>query len=226
LGRAALKHHERVIACPAANTLLWDGDDLVDVTTGVRVLKDGSVSPATVFAAYPFDRAIGLRHQGILWSIAYANRQTKALLLKDGQIHRELNRSFYFAHAYDYPVALAVDSAGSVVLIHCPCSFDVLVVEDAETALTLATRKTAEMEFHSRLAVSQDGRHLIDAGWFWHPLGGAWLCDLSALLSQEQTSRSETSFSLGAEIDSAVFLDNANVVVSSTDEVIVQTPPT
>jgi hypothetical protein len=223
--RAVLKHDMRMVPCPKVETLLWDDDELVDVTTGLRVLKDGTASQRTTSAGYPFDRATGLRHRDVFWSVAYTNRQTKALLFKDGKVHRELNRSFYFAHAYDYPIALAVGPSGSAIVIHCPSSFDTLEVEDAETGVKLAARKTPDMEFHSRLAVSGDSRYLLDAGWFWHPLGGAWLCELPRLLTQAEASPAGISFSFGAEIDSAAFLGSGHVVVSSAGEVINDTVP-
>jgi hypothetical protein len=220
-----LSHKEVGVPCPRVDTLLWDRDELVDVTSGLRILKDGSISPRTTSSGYVFDRAAGIRHQGVFWSVAYVNRQTKAILLRDGRVQRELNRSFYFAHAYDYPVALSVGPSGNVIVIHCPDSFDTLEVEDAETGARLTIRKTRDMEFHSRLTVSPNGRYLIDAGWFWHPLGGAWLCDLSASITQLEVAAASISFSFGAEIDSAAFLDDLHVVVSSTDEVVNETAP-
>lgn len=207
--------------------MLWEGNDLVDVTSGMRVHEDGSISRRTLVSAYPFDRAIGLRGGGAFWSVAYANRQTKAILSKDGKILRELARSFYFAAAYDYPIALARGPAEDVLLIHCPKHLNILEIEDAETGRTLATRKVREMEFHSRLAVSPDSRHLLDAGWFWHPVGGAWLCSLSELMTSEGLEAFGHAFSFGAEIDSVAFQDDDHVVVSSTDEVInEEIPPT
>jgi hypothetical protein len=150
--------------------------------------------------------------------------------MKNGVIHRELNRSYYFADSYDYPVVLAVGPAGRVVVVNCPNSFDTLEVEDAETGVTLAKKKTEDMEFHSRLAVSPCGKYLLDAGWFWHPLGGAWVCDLAALLrtGSDQESAQDVdncAFSFGAEIDSAAFLGSEKIVVTSTDEVISRNIP-
>lgn len=204
--------------------MLWDGDDLVDVTSGMRLHADGSMSARTLSGAYPFDRAIGLRSQGTFWSVAYSNRQTKAILLKDGKLHRELNRSFYFAHVYDYPIALAQDENGDVLLIHCPEEFNILEVQDAETGRTFAKRKVREMEFHSRLMVSPNSGYLLDAGWFWHPIGGAWLCSLAKVLENESREPLGHSFLSGAEIDSAAFLDEDHLVVTSTDENINEEP--
>lgn len=147
--------------------------------------------------------------------------------MKNGVIQREINRSFYYAHAYDYPIAMTIEPSGHAVLVHCPNSFDTIEVEDAETGRTLATKKCAGMEFHSRLAVSRNGRYLLDAGWFWHPLGGAWVCDLTMLIEGSEESGSDIGFSFGAEIDSAAFLDDENIVITSTDEVInKEIPPT
>ena len=205
-------------------TLVWDGSDLVDVTSGMRLRDDGSLSERTSTSAYPFDRAIGLRNRGTFWSVAFSNRQTKAILLKNGRVHREVNRSFYLAHVYDYPIALALGLSEEVIVIHCPENFDTLEVQDAETGRMLAKRKTRQMEFHSRLAVSPSSKYLLDAGWFWHPVGGAWLCDLADLLARSDSDETGCSFLSGAEIDSAAFLDDDHVVITSTDEVINDEP--
>jgi hypothetical protein len=146
--------------------------------------------------------------------------------MKSGEIHRELNRSYYFAQTYDYPVTLTLAPNGRVVVVHCPTSFDTLEVEDAETGETLASKKTGEMEFHSQLAASGNGAYLLGAGWFWHPLGGAWVCGLGAMLNASADALSDVSFSFGAEIDSAAFLGEDAVVVTSTAEVCNDaTPP-
>lgn len=221
-----LLHRATTIKCQHVSTLLWDGDELADVTSNLRMRLDGTISRATRTTGYPFDRAEGVRAGDMFWSVAYGNRGTKGLLMKNGNIHRELNRSFYFAHAYDYPLTVALGPAGRVVVIHCPNSFNTIEVEDAETGTVLAMKKSRDMEFHSRLTVSRDGRYLLDGGWFWHPLGGAWVCDLAALLrpdgacAESTQSASDCSFSFGAEIDSAAFLGNDEVVLTSTGEVV------
>lgn len=219
-----LLHQDKLLRSPTLATLVWDGNDLIDVTSGVRLREDGSLSEGTSSSAYPFDRSIGLRNRDTFWSVAFSNRQTKAILLKNGRVHRELNRSFYFAHVYDYPIALALGLSEEVIVIHCPENFDTLEVQDAETGLTLAKRKTDKMEFHSRLTVSPSSKYLLDSGWFWHPVGGAWLCDLAGLLARPDSDMPGCSFLSGAEIGSAAFLDDHHVVVTSTDEVINDEP--
>lgn len=221
-----LKFTEATLSGCNVSTLLWDGDELVDVTSGERFSLDGSKRSRTWLLGYPFDRASGFRRGDVFWSVAYDNRGTKGILMKNGEIHRELNRSYYFAKTYDYPVALGSDPSRRVIVVHCPTAFDTLEIEDAETGMTLATKKTDGIEFHSRLAVSANGAYLLDAGWFWHPLGGAWVCDLNALLGAHAGLGVDVSFSFGAEIDSAAFIGEDAVVVSSTDEVCNDaTPP-
>jgi hypothetical protein len=219
-----LLHTETTLSWPRVSTLLWDGDQLVDVTSGNRFGMDGSISKGRLLMSYPFDRAISIRRDSF-WSAVYDNRGTKGILMKNGKIHRELNRSYYFAKRYDYPVTLTLGPNGSVVVVHCPNSFDTLEFEDAETGATLFTKKSDEMEFHSRLVASSNGRYLLDAGWFWHPLGGAWVCDLAGLLGTSSPPGPDVNFSFGAEIDSAAFLGDDDVIVTSTDEVCNEATP-
>ena len=77
-----LKHSETMIPCPSVSTLLWDGHELVDVTSNLRVRLDGTTMARTAISAYPFDRVVGVRNDDELCSVAYANRGTKGLLMK------------------------------------------------------------------------------------------------------------------------------------------------
>lgn len=94
---------------------------------------------------------------------------TKGLLLRNGQIVRELNRSFYHANIYEYPVCL-VRHGARTLLIHCPEDYNRLEIEDAETGgkLTLRSSDPADI-FHSRLRPSANGGRLLSAGWAWAP---------------------------------------------------------
>jgi hypothetical protein len=167
---------------------------------------------------YRFDRALSLRSRDVHWSVAYANRNTKALLLKNGKIHRELNRSFYCAESYDYPIALGEYLGGDVLVAHCPRSFDTLEIEDTETGAMLDGLKTKEMEFHSRLCFSGDGRSLIDAGWFWHPWCGAAVFQLTRTIEGSIRFSKDRPFLAQNEIDSIAFAGNAALVVSSAPD--------
>lgn len=192
----------------------------MDVTTGQRGRLDGSVSRRALNMTYRFDRAIGLRHGDVFWSIAYTNRATKAVLMKNGRVHRELNRSFYCAGSYDYPIAIAANRVGRVTVAHCPQDFDLLEIEDAESGGRLLKLKAKQhMEFHSRLTMSADGRFLLDAGWFWHPVCGACVFDIDRRSDSSSEICDSVVFSSAKyEIDGAAFLDDTHVVVSSSPE--------
>jgi hypothetical protein len=203
-------------------TPAWDGDKLIDVATGRTMNDDGTVSSRGFYTPFAFDRALSVRSGDVLWSAVWQNRGTKALLFKNWRVHRELNRSYYCADDYDYPLALTRIHDGRVVVAHCPNSYDVVELEDAESGGTLWTRKTEKMEFHSRLSFSENGEWLLSAGWFWHPVDGAWLCKVDI---SNPASDSEIDFSFGAQIDGAAFLDNDHLVVSSTEDVINEETP-
>jgi len=216
------------IPWPGAATLMWDRDEVLDITSGQRGNFSGSLTSRLINMTYRFDRAIGLRSRGDHWAVAYTNRSTKAVLMKNGLIHRELNRSFYCAEAYDYPITIGVDAAGPVVVVHCPNKFDLLEIEDAETGTVLDSLKSEEMEFHSRLNLSADGRLLIDAGWFWHPWCGAVVFEITQKddgpLQFTKSTAFSTPFSTQNEIDSVAFLGNTHLVVSSVSDYLGEEP--
>ncbi|MGO9492947.1 MAG: hypothetical protein ACLPZY_11730 [Terracidiphilus sp.] len=221
-----LNQNSRVIECPDVSPLAWDEDDLVEPMTGRRIALDGRPLPRRAFlVGYPFDRGLCFRGLDAFWTLAYDNRGTKAVLYKNWKEHRELNRSYYFAKAFDYPIALTSINNGRVVIVHCPNSYDTVEIEDAETGEVLGKKKSDEMEFHSRFSVSTDGRFLLSAGWFWHPLGGAWLCPVSAICGSDGAHLKEVGFSYGAEIDDAAFLGDDHIVVSSTSGVVNEEAP-
>ena len=220
-----LNHDLRIIDCPEVSPLAWDEDDLVEPMTGRRISLDQPLSRRAFLLGYPFDRGLCARGRDAFWTVAYENRGTKAVLYKNWKEHRELNRRCYFAKDFDYPIALASINEGRVVIVHCPNSYDTVEIEDAETGEILDKKKSDNMEFQSRLSVSEDGRFLLSAGWFWHPFGGAWLCPLGEIIGTDDHCGAEVGFSFGAEIDAAAFLGNDHVVVTSTEEVVNDKPP-
>jgi hypothetical protein len=220
-----LNHDSQIIKCLGVSPLAWDENDLIEPMTGRRIALDQPLPERAFFVGYPFDRGQCARGLNAFWTLAYDNRGTKAVLYKNWKQHRELNRSYYFAKAFDYPIALATINGGRVVIVHCPNSFDTVEIEDAETGEMLGKKKSDKMEFQSRLSVSADGRFLVSAGWFWHPLGAAWLCPVSAIVGTDDHCGAEVGFSFGAEIDSTAFLENDHIVVSSTSAVVNDEPP-
>ncbi|MET0791687.1 MAG: hypothetical protein ABW061_09225, partial [Polyangiaceae bacterium] len=151
-------------------SLAWDGDVLVDwVAGGTRYHLDGTIIRAGISWAYEFDAATALSNSP--WAVIYERLGTKALLLKHGTLVRELNRSFYHAQVYAYPVSLLLAPGGRVVVAHCPDEYNRIEIEDANTGerLTASSKRKPEDFFHSRLQPSPDGKWLLSAGWVWHP---------------------------------------------------------
>jgi hypothetical protein len=83
-------------------SLCWRGDELVDWVGGGRAFAaDGTERPARVIYGYRFDAATASPDGR--FAVIYERLGTKGLLLHDGRIVRELDRSFYHAAAYEYP---------------------------------------------------------------------------------------------------------------------------
>ena len=142
-------------------SLNWRGDELVDWVGGGRSFAlDGTEQRANVYYAYRFDAAVASPDGR--FAVIYERLGTKGLLLDNGAIVRELDRSFYQAGAYEYPVLLFQDAAGRPLLAHCPKRYCQIEIEEAETGrpLTAASERTPSDFFHSRLAASPGGKRL------------------------------------------------------------------
>lgn len=205
-----------------AQSLVWNGDDLVDVVGGGRRWgPDGVEQPASVIHGFPFDRSV-VSPSG-RYSVVYAERGTKALLLDGDRLVRELNRSYYQADAFDYPVALGALQDGREVLVHCPDEYNVLEIEDAESGerLTGGERDPKDV-FHSRLEVSPDGTRLLSAGWLWHPYGVVEVFDLASALTDPAVLDGRGVLPLDpgidAEVVSACWLDGDRLAVATGEE--------
>jgi hypothetical protein len=189
-------------------SLAWDGDELVDWLSGGRRHRlDGSTMDTRVRWGYPFDAAVTL--PGSSSAVIYTRTATKGLVLREGRIVREINRSYYHADAYEYPVALARLPSGREVLVHCPDDYCRLDVEDLATGerLTGAVARQPGDFFHSRLAVSPDGRFLLSAGWVWHPLDQVQLYALEAALNDPRHLDGR-----GIEVDASADQSSASVL--------------
>jgi hypothetical protein len=115
-----------------AASLVWQGDALVDWVGGSRVIHlDGRCDRPKVNWAYTFDAVTAT--PGGHFAIIYERTGTKALLLRDGDLLREMNRSFYHANVYDYPVCIWNAGDGRTLIAHCPQDYCRLDIEDANT---------------------------------------------------------------------------------------------
>lgn len=207
-----------------AQSLAWNGDDLVDAVGGGRRWgPDGVERRASVDHVFAFDRSV-VSPSG-RYSVLYAERGTKALLFDGDRLVRELNRSYYHADDFDYPVALGALPDGRDILVHCPEQYNVLEVEDAESGdrLTRGERQPKDV-FHSRLAVSPGGTHLLSAGWLWHPYGVVEVFDLVGALTDPAVLDGGGVLPLepgiDAEVVSACWLDGDRLAVATGEEVL------
>lgn len=163
-------------------SLAWDGNELVDwAGGGTRYTLDGRTTTLNRTYAYGFDAAVAFGKDAVIFKRA----ETKGLVLRDGEILREINRSFYCAQAFDYPVTMTKLSNGRLVIIHCPERADQIEIDDFATGerLTAGSNRAPRNNFHGRLSTSPDGRYLLSAGWVWQPMDDLLVFDLEDALA-------------------------------------------
>ncbi len=113
-------------------SLLWLGGHLYDVSRGWRRV-DGTDERDVNWAPFgEFDSAL-VSPSGDLAALVDTDG-TKALLLEPrGHVVRELNRSWYCADAYRYPLALFTLPDGRTGVVHCPEHYNQIEIEVAAT---------------------------------------------------------------------------------------------
>ncbi|HZS09316.1 MAG TPA: hypothetical protein VFD58_31065 [Blastocatellia bacterium] len=198
-------------------SLCWQGDELVDwVAGGIRYQLDGAFRDRCVLFGYRFDKAI-VTPDG-KYTVIYETLGTKGLILKGGRIVREINRSYYCADAYEYPVTLFTLADGRNLIAHCPDEYNIIEIEEVETGRRLTTREGERHDFfHSRLQVSPDSRFLLSAGWIWHPIDAVMTFEVDLALrepkSLDQGSISDLLAKAG-EIHNATFASADTLLLS------------
>ena len=208
------------IDAPGIRSLCWAGDVLIDWVGGGKTLHlDGMTKGACVIYSYRFDAAVSSPCGDYV--VIYEKLGTKGLVLFRGKVLREINRSFYHAHVYEYPVAIIQTRAGRILLAHCPEDYCRLDLEDIETGqrLTNSEERAPSDYFHSRLRASPDGKWLISAGWFWHPWESLQLFNLEAVLKEPSLlDHSAPLPDIDGELAAAEFLPNNHIVVATSDD--------
>ena len=117
------------IAAREVRALCWQGDALVDWVDGCTIYHlDGSNKQATIAYGYRFDAA-AVSPSG-KFAVIYEKLGTKGLVLQNRRPIREINRSFYHADAYEYPLALFSLPEGREVMANCPERYNVLVIDE------------------------------------------------------------------------------------------------
>lgn len=166
-------------------SLAWSKGHLVDFATALsHYIDENNIGPRLKYRFnYPFDAAI-VSDDGV-YAVLYQKLGTKGVLLKNGDLLREINRSYYYADMYEYPVAFFRAASGIQYLIHCPVAYNQLEFEEVDSGRVvsnIAGRKPADF-FHSRLEVSANNKGLLSKGWIWHPIDMVAYFDLEACLS-------------------------------------------
>lgn len=204
------------LEAPGVRSLLWSGDTLIDpLGAATRYGLDGTVERGNVAFGGPFDAAIALPDSAFL--AIYTQGGTKALILQGRTLLREINRSYYCADDYDYPITLFRLPSGRPVIAHCPDEYNELQIDDLETGepLTRLPGRKARDFFHSRLTASPDGRFLASAGWVWHPWDAVAVFDVEAALRDPNSlDGGGLDISADAEESSATFLPDGRLAVA------------
>lgn len=199
-------------------TLSWFNGQVVDwASAGTAYSLDGKKEQLQKYRfAYSFDSA--LTSEDGVYVLLYRKLGTKALLLKNGEDFRELNRSYYQSEVFEYPAAFFKDKNGRTCIAHCPNFYNRLEFEDAETGeiLTKSEDRTLQDIFHSRLTVSPDGKFLLSRGWVWHPFDVIELFDIEKCSSDPKLlDQGKSVTDCGNEIGTASFIDNDHILIGS-----------
>ena len=152
--------------------------------------------------------------------LIYQRLGTNGLLLRNGELLREINRSYYQSSVYEFP-ATFLTFKNRIYLVHCPFGYNQLDFEDAETGKVVTNipdRKPKDI-FHSRLEVSFDNKHLISKGWAWHPIDLLELFDIEKCFENPNLLDKGINIpNVNAEISSASFIDNDKILVRASNE--------
>ena len=199
-------------------TISWKIDHLIDWARGGReFLLDGQ-EKTNGFSqfAYSFDSAI-TSDDGI-YAVIYKKYGTKGLLLKNGSPLREINRSYYHADIYEYPVAFAKLN-NVTILIHCPDEYCRIEFEEVDTGKKLTNhieRKPSDF-FHSRFEVSPDNKTLLSKGWVWQPFDFIEVYDIEKCIGNPLLlDKSKFYPDVASEICAASFITSELVLIGST----------
>lgn len=213
----------QLITIPLRNpvkSLCWLGDALIDWAGGNRVIDvPGGERERSVGLnwTYRFDAAV--QSPSGRYAAIYERFGTKGLLLERGKLLREINRSYYCADDYEYPITFVMHPDGRALLAHCPEEYNQIEIDDVATGqrLTASANREPEDVFHSRLAVGPDHRRLLSAGWIWHPINTVSIWSVSESLADGRVLdvAGPPALTQCAEVDDAVFIDADRLLLSS-----------
>jgi hypothetical protein len=201
-------------------TLEWFEGKVVDWNSaGKQYSIDGTTTQLQKYY-HGFSCDASITSENGEFVLVYQKLGTKGLLLKNGIVHREINRSYYLSSVYEFPAAF-VTYKNRTYLVHCPIKYCQLDIEDAETGEIITNTKERKPHdfFHSRLEVSPDQKHILSKGWYWHPWDGIELftvedCFSNPTLLDERNAPPN----VGTEINSASFINNEEILLGTSRE--------
>jgi hypothetical protein len=217
--------HQQYLAFAGVSSLVFQGDVLVDWVAGGRAFgMDGSERRALVSYGCRFDSAIVAPDQK--YAILFERLGAKAVLVdvRTGRVLREIDRSYYCANAFVFPLVMWTSAAGHTLLAHCPEDYNRLEIDDLDTGdrLSLCAERKPSDHFHSRLAVNPSGTRLLSAGWVWHPWDFVGWFDVDLALRDprhlDQPTRTRGMRVGLAEEASAAWQTDDLLLIGSSDE--------
>lgn len=152
--------------------------------------------------------------------LIYQKLGTKGLLLKNGNLLREINRSYYQSSVYEFP-AIFFSYKNRTYLAHCPFRYNQIDFEDVETGeiITSKSERAPKDFFHSRLEVSKDNKYLISKGWFWYPFDSIELFNIEECIAEPKLlDKGKSIPEVTSEMCSASFIDNNRILVCASNE--------
>lgn len=152
--------------------------------------------------------------------LMYKKLGTKGLLLRNGKLLREINRTYYQSEEYEFPAAF-LDYQGRTYLVHCPVNYCQLDIEDAETGeiITNTVERKPSDVFHSRLEVSPDNKYILSKGWYWHPWDGVELFNVEDCLANPTLlDNGRMPPKVSTEISSASFINQEEILLWANNE--------
>jgi hypothetical protein len=201
-------------------TICWKDNMIVDWAAGKTYSLDGNVKQFGYSYAFGFDSAISSTNGDYVF--IYQKLGTKGLLLKNGEILREINRSYYCANYYEFPAAF-ITLENKTYLIHCPIAYNQLDFEDVENGeiVTNIQNRKPQDKFHSRLEISPNGTYLMSKGWVWHPLDNIMVFNIKECINNPLLlDGPQFNPDVGVEVCTASFIDDNTIIIGSSDEVI------
>jgi hypothetical protein len=210
------------IDAAGVKSLLWHGDRLIDWVSGGKIFNlDGASEDAKMRYGYRFDAAIASRSGQYI--VIYERLGTKGIIVDAAsqEIVREIDRSYYQADVYEYPVCFLTLPDQSEAIAHCPrdyCRIDIERVPSGECLTDGVTRKPQD-SFYSRLAASPESKWLASAGWVWHPYDVAHLWNVEAVLEDPTLlDDRENGLPTDDEVGAVAFAGDDSILMTKGEE--------